>query len=77
MFMALLLGLRTIIPHYHAGTGEWRSAAFSNGKKLQEDFRNPVIINEPRGKVYSTISNQSFTDAKKKLLDRHHCKIAK
>ena len=48
---------------------------FSNDKDLQKDFKNPAIINEPRGKVYSTISNQSFTDAKKKLLDRHHCKI--
>lgn len=50
---------------------------FSNDRDLQKDFKNPVIINEPRGKVYSTISNQSFTDAKKKLLDRHHCKIVK
>lgn len=50
---------------------------FSNDKDLQKDFKNPAIINEPRGKVYSTISNQSFTDAKKRLLDRHHCKIVK
>ena len=48
---------------------------FSNDKDLQKDFKNPVIINEPRGKVYSTIGNNSFTDAKKKLLDRHNCKI--
>lgn len=48
---------------------------FSNDRDLQKDFKNPAIINEPRGKVYSTIGNNSFTDAKKKLLDRHHCKI--
>ena len=48
---------------------------FSNDKDLQKDFKNSTIINTPRGKVYSTIGNNSFTDAKKKLLDRHHCKI--
>ena len=48
---------------------------FSNDKDLQKDFKNPTIINAPRGKVYSTIRNNSFTDAKKKFLDRHHCKI--
>lgn len=50
---------------------------FSNDKDLQKDFKNPAIISEPRGKVYSTIGNNSFTDAKKKLLDRHRCKIVK
>lgn len=48
---------------------------FSNNKSLHEDFRNPVIISTPRGKIYSTLENKSFTDDKKKLLNRHRCKI--
>ena len=47
---------------------------FSNDKRLHEDFRNPKIINNPRGKIYSTLENKDFTQEKKNLLDRHHCK---
>lgn len=48
---------------------------FSNDRKLHEDFGNPEIINNPRGKIYSTLENKSFTGDKRKLLDHHPCKI--
>lgn len=48
---------------------------FSNDRKLHEDFGNPEIINNPRGKIYSTLENKSFTGDKRKLLDYHRCKI--
>ncbi|KKZ15070.1 MAG: hypothetical protein TH68_02415 [Candidatus Synechococcus spongiarum 142] len=47
---------------------------FSNDKRLHEDFRNPDIINNPRGKIYSTLENKNFTQEKENLLDRHRCK---
>ena len=47
---------------------------FSNDKQLHEDFGNSDIINNPRGKIYSTLENKSFTQEKKNLLDRHRCK---
>ena len=48
---------------------------FSNDRKLHEDFGNPVIINTPRGKVYSTLENENFTKDKRELLERHHCRL--
>ena len=48
---------------------------FSNDKNLHEDFGNPEIINNPRGKIYSTLENKNFTENKRKLLDRHRCRM--
>ena len=48
---------------------------FSNDKDLQDDFRNPAIINKPRGKVYSTLENKDFTKDKRNLLEYHRCKV--
>ena len=48
---------------------------FSNDRKLHEDFGNPEVINNPRGKIYSTLGSRSFTGDKRKLLDHHRCKI--
>ena len=48
---------------------------FSNDKDLHEDFKNRNFINKPLGRIYSTAENKSFTEDKRKLLDRHHCKI--
>ena len=48
---------------------------FSNDRDLQKDFKNPAIINEPRGKVYSTLENKNFTKDKKELLKHHRCKV--
>ena len=47
---------------------------FSNDKDLHEDFKNSDIINYPRGKIYSTMKDGSFTEDKRKLLKQHHCK---
>ena len=48
---------------------------FSNDKDLQDDFGNPAIINNPRGKVYSTLKNENFTKDKRDLLEYHRCKV--
>ena len=50
---------------------------FSNDKVLHKDFKNRNLINKPLGRIYSTSENKSFTEDKRKLLDRHHCKIVK
>ena len=41
---------------------------YSNDRPLQRDFANPALINQPRGKVYSTLVNASFDQAKQQLL---------
>ena len=46
---------------------------FSNDIKLHKDFKNRNFIDEPPGKVYSTVKNKDFTESKKRLL-RHCCK---
>ena len=43
---------------------------YSNDKLLAEDFKNKTLIDEPRGKVYSTIINKRFTPAHRRLLQR-------
>ena len=48
---------------------------FSNDRELQDDFKNPEIINNPRGKIYSTLRNNDFTNDKEELLYRHHCRL--
>ena len=47
---------------------------FSNDKALHKDFKNSDIINNPRGKIYSTMEDQSFTEDKRRLLEQHHCR---
>ena len=46
---------------------------FSNDIKLHKDFKNRNFIDEPPGKIYSTVKNKDFTESKKRLL-RHCCK---
>ena len=41
---------------------------YSNDRLLQHDFKNPALINQPRGKVYSTLYNAAFNQAKRRLL---------
>lgn len=48
---------------------------FSNDIKLHKDFKNQTFIDEPPGKVYSTVKNKDFTENRKKLLNGHHCKL--
>ena len=43
---------------------------YSNDKNLQRDFKNKTLIDGPRGKVYSTLKDQSFTNSHRKILLR-------
>ena len=50
---------------------------YSNDGDLQQDFGNKRLIDNPRGKVYSTRKNTSFTTTHKSLLGRNDlCRIA-
>ena len=41
---------------------------YSNDKNLQVDFKDKRLIDEPRGKVYSTNEDKNFTNTHEKLL---------
>ena len=43
---------------------------YSNDSALQKDFTNHTLINQPRGKIYSTRVNTSFSRSHRNLLDR-------
>ena len=43
---------------------------YSNDRDLQEDFKNRNLIDDPRGKVYSTLEGKVFADSHKQLLRR-------
>lgn len=43
---------------------------YSNDEKLQEDFKNKSLIDNPRGKVYSTLKGKEYTKAHRDLLAR-------
>ena len=43
---------------------------YSNDGRLQKDFRNKQLIDDPRGSVYSTQKSSEFRPAHKKLLGR-------
>jgi len=47
---------------------------YSNDDNLQKDFRNPNLVNNPRGSVYSTRHNDDFTQNHRRLLMRNPCK---
>ena len=46
---------------------------YSNDKNLIKDFCNRLIIDNPRGKVYSTNNDKKFNAGHKKLLDENNC----
>lgn len=47
---------------------------YSNDKKLQEDFKDPKLVND--GKVYSTRRDKHFSDSHKHLLaQRDLCRV--
>ena len=49
---------------------------YSNDGDLQQDFGNKSLIDNPRGKVYSTRKSKSFTTTHKSLLRRKDiCRI--
>lgn len=41
---------------------------YSNDNKLSQDFKNKMLIDGPRGKVYSTRKDQHFTNSHRQLL---------
>jgi len=48
---------------------------YSNDLALHEDFGNKLLIDRPRGKVYSTYERKDFTNAHQKLLsNRNLCR---
>ena len=48
---------------------------FSNDTDLHSDFKCKILINEPRGKIYSTNESKDFTPGQKRLLaDKSLCR---
>ena len=43
---------------------------YSNDKDLYVDFKNKHLIDEPRGKIYSTNEDKNFTNSHARLLKR-------
>lgn len=43
---------------------------FSNDKKLRNDFTNKTLIDNPQGKVYSTLRSKKYTRTHRSLLGR-------
>lgn len=43
---------------------------YSNDIDLHKDFRDKALIDQPRGRVYSTLRDKRFSDSHKKLLAR-------
>lgn len=47
---------------------------YTNDRKLQVDFKDRELIDEPPGKVYSTLRSGAFTQSKKRLLATSSCR---
>ena len=45
---------------------------YSNDIDLRKDFTNKALIDQPRGKIYSTLRNSRFTDTHRKLLNNRN-----
>lgn len=43
---------------------------YSDDQALQRDFKNPALIDNPRGTVYSTLRSDEFTPARRRQLGR-------
>jgi len=43
---------------------------YSNDRDLQKDFRNRALIDNPRGRVYSTLKHKEFTRDHRRLLQK-------
>lgn len=46
---------------------------YSNDRKLQRDFKDRRLIDQPPGKVYSTLRGDAFTKNKRQLLAGSSC----
>ena len=49
---------------------------YSNDKKLHKDFGNKNLIDNPRGKVYSTLRDTGFSRSRRERLQRHVCNVS-
>ncbi len=45
---------------------------YSNDSHLHSDFKR--LIDKPRGKIYSTLTDKTFTNARRKLLSKVRCR---
>ena len=43
---------------------------YTNDRDLQEDFRDPNLINRPRGNIYTILVNKDFAKSHRSLLSR-------
>ena len=43
---------------------------YTNDQDLQQDFKDRRLVNQPRGKIYSTLRNKDFAQSHKSLLSR-------
>ncbi len=43
---------------------------YTNDKRLQDDFRNEMLIDDPQGQIYETLKGKKFTATHKGLLSR-------
>ncbi len=43
---------------------------YTNDGNLQEDFKNKYLVDNPRGRVYSTKKYKHYTNSQKELLER-------
>lgn len=48
---------------------------YSNDGDLHKDFRNKNLIDNPRGKVYSTLRDTGFSKDRRERLQRHVCNV--
>lgn len=49
---------------------------YSNDRALQQDFKDKSLIDNPRGKVFTTLKHQDYSRVHKKLLaDRELCRV--
>lgn len=48
---------------------------YSNDYDLHKDFKNPKLIDNPRGKVYSTLRDTGFSKDRRERLQRHVCNV--
>ena len=48
---------------------------YSNDRDLQQDFKNRHVINNPKGKVFSTLESTIFDNQRKTRLYRQKCNL--
>ena len=47
---------------------------YSNDRALQRDFKNRKLIDNPKGRVYTTLMHKGFHDSHKDLLKKDLCR---